>query len=138
VNVQFMASCAVITPDPQASRALFIDGLGLTLETSAGDDYAHSEHIDGVKHFGVWPLDQAAQACFGTRHWPTDRPLPQACFEFDLADRDAVQAAADELNEAGHQLIHHARTEPWGQTVARLQSPEGAIIGITHTPWMHT
>jgi hypothetical protein len=28
------------------------------------------------------------------------------------------------------------RTEPWGQTVSRLLSPEGLLIGITFTPWM--
>ena len=67
MKTKFMASCAVITPDPSASWRLFVETLGLPLETSAGDDYAHSEHIDGVKHFGVWPLTQAAQACFGTR-----------------------------------------------------------------------
>jgi catechol 2,3-dioxygenase-like lactoylglutathione lyase family enzyme len=137
VNVKFMASCAVITPDPAASRPLFVDALGLPLETSDGDDYAHSEHIDGVKHFGVWPLSQAAQACFGTSDWPADRPVPQACFEFDVADAGAVRASADALAAAGHTLIHGAREEPWGQTVARLQSLEGLIIGISYTPWMH-
>ena len=132
-----MASCAVITPDPPASRPLFVDALGLPLESSEGDDYAHSEHIDGVKHFGVWPLSQAAQACFGTSEWPADRPVPQACFEFDLADPAAVEAAAEQLAAAGHTLIHGVRQEPWGQTVARLQSLEGPIIGISYTPWMH-
>jgi catechol 2,3-dioxygenase-like lactoylglutathione lyase family enzyme len=138
MKTKFMASCAVITPNPPASRRLFVEALGLPLETSAGDDYAHSEHIDGVKHFGVWPLHQAAQACFGTRDWPNDRPVPQACFEFDVATAEAVQAAADELAAAGHVLIHGARKEPWGQTVARLQAPEGPIIGISYTPWMHS
>ena len=49
--------------------------------------------------------------------------------EFEVADADAVQVAADEL-ERGFALLHEARTEPWGQTVARLQSSEGAIIGV--------
>ena len=138
MKIEFMASCAVITPDPPASRPLFIDALGLPLETSEGDDYAHSEHIDGVKHFGVWPLSQAAQACFGTAEWPADRPVPQACFEFDVGDADAVQAATRELIAAGHTLIHDARLEPWGQTVGRLQSLEGPIIGISFTPWLHS
>lgn len=137
MNIDFMASCAVITPDPPQSRRLFIDALGLPLETSDGDEYAHSERINGVKHFGVWPLYQAAQACFGTRDWPADREVPQACFEFDVASPDDVASATDELTAAGHTVIHSARTEPWGQTVARLQSPEGPIIGISYTPWMH-
>ena len=138
MNIQFMASCAVITPDPAASRPLFIGALGLPLENSEGDEYAHSEHIDGVRHFGVWPLSQAAQACFGTAKWPANRPVPQASFEFDVADAEAVTAAAQELVAAGHTLIHDARLEPWGQTVARLQGLEGPIIGISYTPWLHS
>jgi hypothetical protein len=25
---------------------------------------------------------------------------------------------------------------PWGQTLARLLSPEGLLVGLAHTPWM--
>jgi catechol 2,3-dioxygenase-like lactoylglutathione lyase family enzyme len=137
VNVQFIASMAVITPDPAESRKLYIDALGLPLEASEGDDYFHSEHIAGSRHFGVWPLTQAAQACFGTPGWPDDRPVPQACVEFEVESLDAVQTAADELRADGFIMLHEARTEPWGQTVARLQSPEGAVLGISFAPWMH-
>ena len=62
MDVQFITSLAVITPDPSVSRRLYVDALGLALT---------------------------------------------------------------------------ARTEPWGQTVARLQSSEGAIIGISYAPSMH-
>jgi len=37
----------------------------------------------------------------------------------------------------GFALLHQARTEPWGQTVAGLQSPEGTIIGLWYAPSMH-
>jgi hypothetical protein len=37
----------------------------------------------------------------------------------------------------GFALLHDARTEPWGQTVARLQSVEGAIVGISFAPALH-
>jgi catechol 2,3-dioxygenase-like lactoylglutathione lyase family enzyme len=138
MDVQFIASVAVITPDPRVSRRLYIDALGLPLTAAEGDEYLHSEDIAGSKHFGVWPLTQAAQACFGTPDWPVDRPVPQASVEFEVADADAVQVAADELKERGFTLLHEARTEPWGQTVARLQSSEGAIIGISYAPSMHS
>lgn len=137
MHVQFIASVAVITPDPPQSRRLYIDALGLPLEHNDGDDYYHSEQIGGSRHFGVWPLTQAARACFGTSQWPPDRPVPQASIEFEVADADAVGAAAEELRAAGHEVLHPARTEPWGQTVARLQSAEGAIVGISYAPWMH-
>jgi catechol 2,3-dioxygenase-like lactoylglutathione lyase family enzyme len=137
MNIQFIAGMAVITPDPPESSKLYIEALGLPLEASEGSDYFHSEQIAGSKHFGVWPLTQAAQACFGTPDWPTDRPVPQASVEFEVEDTDAVQAAADELRSEGFTLLHGARTEPWGQTVARLQSVEGAIIGISYAPALH-
>ena len=134
MDIQFVASIAVIAPDPAESRKLYVDALGLPLE---GGDYLHSEKIGGTKHFGVWPLPQAAEACFGTSEWPADRPVPQASVEFEVAEPGLVQAAADELHDAGFTLLHDAREEPWGQTVARLQSAEGAIIGISFAPQFH-
>jgi catechol 2,3-dioxygenase-like lactoylglutathione lyase family enzyme len=137
VEIQFITSMAVITPDPEQSRALYVSALGLPLQAAEGDDYLHTEDIDGAKHFGVWPLRQAAQACFGTDEWPSDRPVPQASVEFDVADVEAVERAGAELEERGFTLLHPARTEPWGQTVARLQSVEGIIVGISYAPSMH-
>ena len=64
-------------------------------------------------------------------------PVPQVSIEFDVAGPEAVTVAADELAAAGHELLHPAREEPWGQTVARLLSPEGAILGISYVPVMH-
>ena len=137
MRIEFLASVAVIAPDPAASRKLYVDAIGLPLESSADGEYLHSEQIGACKHFGVWPLSQAAEACFGTAHWPAERPVPQVSIEFDVADAAAVGAAAEELQQAGYELLHPAREEPWGQTVARLQSPEGAIIGISYAPALH-
>jgi catechol 2,3-dioxygenase-like lactoylglutathione lyase family enzyme len=138
MQIVFIASCAIIAQDPTASRKLFVDTLGLPLEAAPGDDYVHSEHIGGSKHFGVWPLSQAAQACFGTPEWPSERPVPQASIEFEVENAAAVEQAAHELESAGYHLLHATRTEPWGQTVARLLTQEGAILGISYAPWLHT
>lgn len=138
MQIQFIASFATVTADPVASRALYVDALGLPLDHAEGDDYFHSESIGGSKHFGVWPLAQAAQACFGTPDWPADTARPQASIEFELADVDAVQAGAEELRAAGFELLHDAREEPWGQTVARLLSPEQLIVGLSYAPSLHT
>jgi catechol 2,3-dioxygenase-like lactoylglutathione lyase family enzyme len=137
MQIEFIASMAVITPDTATSARLYRDALGLPLASAEGDDYLHSEDIGGARHFGVWPLSQAAQACFGTDTWPAGRAVPQASVEFEVADADAVQPAADELRAAGFDVLHDARTEPWGQTVARLQSPEGAVVGISFVPSFH-
>ena len=136
MEIEFVSGVAVVAPDPARSRSLYVDTLGLPL-TSQGGDYFHSEQIAGVKHFGVWPLSQAAQACFGTEQWPAHVAVPQVSVEFDVADVARVQDAADELEAAGHQLLHPPRQEPWGQTVVRLLSPEGAIVGISYIPSMH-
>jgi catechol 2,3-dioxygenase-like lactoylglutathione lyase family enzyme len=137
MKIEFLSTMAVIAPDPLASRKLYVDTLGLPLESGAGGEYHHSEEIDGCKHFGVWPLSQAAEACFGTTQWPAERPVPQVSIEFDVANASKVGAAAQELQQAGYELLHPAREEPWGQTVARLQSPEGAIVGISYAPSLH-
>jgi glyoxalase/bleomycin resistance protein/dioxygenase superfamily protein len=136
MQVQFIASVAVIAPEPAASRRLYLDALGLPLEPM-DDQYYASEKIGGSKHFGVWPLSHAAQACFGTAEWPSDRTVPQASVEFELASADALAPAAAELQQAGYELLHEVRTEPWGQTVARVQSIEGLIIGLSFAPSLH-
>lgn len=136
MDVLFITSVSVVTPDPAGSRRLFVDALGLPLERMGGEYFA-SEHIEGSKHFGVWPLAEAAQACFGTPQWPADRPVPQVSVEFELRDGDAVAAGAAELTAAGFPLLHEARAEPWGQTVARLQTPEGVIVGLSYAPSLH-
>jgi catechol 2,3-dioxygenase-like lactoylglutathione lyase family enzyme len=137
MKIEFVSSVAVITPDQPRSRELYVDVLGLPLSGENSDGYLHSEEVPGTKHFGVWPLSQAAEACFGQEQWPAHLAVPQVSVEFDVADLESVQDAADELVAAGLELLHPVRREPWGQTVVRLLSPEGAIVGISYVPAMH-
>ena len=136
VNVLFITSVAVITADPPQSLELFMGALGLPLE-GEGEGYYSSGSIPGCKHFGVWPLREAAEACFGTREWPAERVVPQASIEFEVDGPEAVAAAGDELRRAGFELLHSARTEPWGQTVTRLLTEDGLIVGISYAPSLH-
>ena len=138
MEIEFVSSVSVIAPDPPTSRELYVDALGLPLKGGQSEpEYFHSEEIEGTKHFGVWPLSHAAKACFGSDEWPPDRPVPQASIEFEVADASAVGDAAAELQDKGFELLHEAREEPWGQTVARLQSAEGLIIGLSYAPGLH-
>ena len=57
----------------------------MTLEGMEGSAYLHSEAVPGTRHFGVWPLTEAAQACFGQPTWPAEHPVPQASVEFEVA-----------------------------------------------------
>jgi catechol 2,3-dioxygenase-like lactoylglutathione lyase family enzyme len=137
VQIQFLTSVAVIPPDPQESRRLYMDTLGLPLRQLDGEYFA-TEELGGCKHFGVWPLSQAAEACFGEPSWPANLTRPQISLEFEVADEQAVAAGAAELQSRGYQLLHDAKTEPWGQTVARLQAPEGTIVGLSYAPSLHS
>jgi catechol 2,3-dioxygenase-like lactoylglutathione lyase family enzyme len=135
MNILFVTGIAIVAADPPASRKLYVDALGLPFKGE--NDYYHSEEVPGTKHFGVWPLSQAAQACFGSEEWPADRVVPQASIEFEVESEAAVADAAAELEQEGYDLLHGARKEPWGQTVARLLSIEGSIVGISYAPSLH-
>ncbi len=137
MNVRFIASFSVVSATPAEDHRLFVDVLGLPLQPPVsveGSAYVYSEVIPGSKHFGVWPLEEAAQSCFGQPSWPDTHPVPQASIEFEVDD---VDAASNELEERGYSLLHAARTEPWNQTIARLQTPDGVLIGVCFTPWLH-
>jgi catechol 2,3-dioxygenase-like lactoylglutathione lyase family enzyme len=133
MEIQFVASVAPIVRYADAARLFYRDGLNLSFENEAGD-YVFTHQLEGAKHFGLWPLSQAATACFGSPEWPADIPIPQASIEFEVAD---VAAAAAELTSKGHRLLHDARTEPWGQITARLLSPEGLVVAVCYTPDFH-
>lgn len=133
MDIQFVASVSVIVQDTSAAKTFYRDALDLAFEGGEGD-YVFTEQLAGVKHLGLWPLTEAAQACFGTDMWPDDVPVPQASVEFEVDD---VAAAAGELERRGYELLHGARTEPWSQITARLLSPEGLVVAVCYTPWFH-
>lgn len=139
MKILFVASVSLISHGNARTRQLLTESFGLPLKPSEADsEYVFSEQLEGSKHFGVWPLAQAAEACFGTEEWPKKLPLPQLSLELEVESPEAVAAAEAELRASGHELLHGTRTEPWGQTVCRLLSPEGAILGISYAPWLHS
>jgi catechol 2,3-dioxygenase-like lactoylglutathione lyase family enzyme len=136
MKVSFVAGFGPIVRDVDASRAFWGTGLGIQLEEAA-PSYWTNDDLEGVKAFALWPLSQAAASCFDTETWPAEIPAPQAWVELDVDSADAVSAAVAELWNAGHRVLREARQEPWGQTTARVLSPEGLLLGVTYTPWMH-
>ena len=137
MKISFVAGFGPIVRDLEASRAFWGTSLGIELEEAAPNYWANDD-LDGVKAFALWPLGQAAEACFGADRWPEDLPTPQAWVEFDVESPVAVGAAVAELETGGHHLLHGPRLETWGQTTAHLLSPEGLLVGVTFTPWMHS
>ena len=133
MKVQFVASVSMIVKNPEKSQQFYRHAFGLEFEGGEGD-YVFTERLAGVRHFGLWPLDDAAEACFGSAQWPSDVPVPTASIEFEVDD---VEAAAQELIAKGYRLIHGAKTEAWTQQTARLMSPDGVLVAVCYTPWFH-
>ena len=136
MRVSFVAGFGPIVPDTDSSRNFWGNALGVKLEEAAPGYWA-TDNLEGVKAFALWPLAQAAESCFGTSTWPGGTPAPQAWIEFDVESPEAVASAVAELEATGHRLLRGAQEEPWGQTTSRLLSPEGLLVGVTYTPWMH-
>ena len=132
IKVLFIAGFGPIVRDAVASGKLYREILGISFKEESGG-YFHTEALKGAKTFALWPLSQAAQSCFGRDSWPDDIPVPQAWLEFDV---DNVEQATTELESRGYRMIIKSKKEPWGQTVSRLISPEGLLVGITFTPSM--
>jgi hypothetical protein len=136
VKIAFIAGFGPIVGDTGTARRFWGEGLGIDL-TEAAPEYFTNDDLGGVNAFALWPLSQAAEATFGDAAWPADLPTPQAWIEMDLESADAVAPAVAEMAAAGHRVLREAHEEPWGQTTARVLSPEGLLVGLTFTPWMH-
>jgi catechol 2,3-dioxygenase-like lactoylglutathione lyase family enzyme len=132
VKVLFIAGFGPIVPDVEAGRKLYSEAMGIKFKEEAGN-YLHTDGVDGVKHFALWPLANAAQSCFERESWPAEIPVPQAWLEFEVED---VEKATAELEARGYRMLVKNRKEPWGQVVSRFLSPEGLLVGVTFTPWM--
>jgi catechol 2,3-dioxygenase-like lactoylglutathione lyase family enzyme len=131
MRTMFIAGFGPVVSDLQASRSFYESTLGLALE--GDDDYRHSESVDGCRHFALWRLEDVAESCFGTKSWPAHLPVPTAWIEFEAEN---MVEAVEQLQRDGYSLLVSDRTEPWGQVVTRLLSPEGLLAGVTITPWM--
>jgi hypothetical protein len=132
MKILFVAGFGPVVHDTELSNKLYKSAMSIPFKDE-GNGYLHTESLDGVKHFALWPLSQAARSCFGKDSWPKEIPVPQAWIEFDVDD---VARATAELESKGYLMLVSARKEPWGQIVSRFIDPEGLLVGITYTPWM--
>jgi catechol 2,3-dioxygenase-like lactoylglutathione lyase family enzyme len=136
MRISFVAGFGPIIGEAAPAHAFWRDALGIEFAEPA-PGYFTNDDLEGVKAFAMWPLSQAAESTFGSPEWPAELPTPQAWLELDLESADAVAAAVEELRARGHRVLREAHEEPWGQTTARFLSPEGLLVGLTFTPWMH-
>ncbi|MGH2548077.1 MAG: VOC family protein, partial [Thermomicrobiales bacterium] len=136
MKILFAAGFGPIVESRETSAKFYRDALGIPFDDPDGD-YLQTDSLPGIKHFGLWTLRDCAMSCFGTETWPQDRIVPQGGIEFDVESAAAVTEAANELKARGYEILVGPKTEEWGQTVLRMQTPEGMLVGVTFTPWQH-
>jgi catechol 2,3-dioxygenase-like lactoylglutathione lyase family enzyme len=132
VKILFIAGFGPIVHDQDASRRLYVKGLGISFKEESGG-YLHTDALQGAREFALWPLSQAAESCFGNSTWPNTLPAPHAWLEFDV---DSVERATSELESMGYTMLIKNKKEPWGQTVSRFLDSDGILVGLTFTPSM--
>ena len=132
VKILFIAGFGPIVHDQDASRRLYVEGLGISFKEESGG-YLHTDALQGAREFALWPLSQAAESCFGSSTWPNTLPAPHAWLEFDV---DSVERATSELEAMGYTMLIKNKKEPWGQTVSRFLDSDGILVGLTFTPSM--
>ncbi|MDE3177008.1 MAG: glyoxalase [Pseudomonadota bacterium] len=130
LKVRAIAGFGPIVRNGEESHKLYREVLGIAFDEETGG-YLHTERVAGAKTFALWPLSQAARSCFGDNVWPEGLGVPQAWLEFEVDD---VEEATNILTGRGYTMLVRNKTEPWGQVVSRLISPEGLLVGVTSTP----
>ena len=136
MDIEFIATVSVISADPPESRKLYVEALGLPLRAGKAASTSTARRSKEPSTSRSGPSRRRPRPV-GAPEWPAERPVPQMSIEFEVADADAVSAAAAELQERGFELLHGARQEPWGQTVARVQTVDSVIVGISYAPLLH-
>ena len=117
------------------SRNFYKELFGVPLEYEGASDYTATNEMDGLEHFGLWTLLDAARSVFDQSEWPTDVPIPQGIIEFDVED---VAEAVSEMKSKGAEILQGTKVKPRGQTTVCFLSPEGLLIGIMYTPWLRS
>lgn len=120
VGLLFIAGFGPVDRNVAESRKLYGESLGIPFKEEAGG-YLHTEAIEGVRSFALWPLSQAALSCFGKDSWPDKIAAPQAWLEFEVEN---VERATSVLESRGYEMLVKNKKEPWGQVVSRFISPK--------------
>ena len=127
--IRHFAGVAEIVDDFEAAVRFYRDALGLDVE-DVSEGYATAS-MPGVLHFGIWARATAAEATFGSADAADRVPLG---YTIGL-EVDSVGESAAGIGGAGVELLHGAKTEPWGQVTARFLAPGGGLCEVAETPW---
>ena len=90
------------------------------------DSGGYGELDTGATKLGFAAHETAAQV-LGARYQPTTPAAPPPAFEIGLGVED-VQAAFDRAIRAGAAAVRTPTQMPWGQTIAYVRDPDGALV----------
>ncbi len=127
--VRHIAGIAEIVEDFEAGVAFYRDALGLEVEV-IGDGYA-TVKVAGTLHFGIWARSTAAEATYGSADAAERVPLGFS-IGFEVDD---VGTSAEQMADAGANIVQPRKVEPWQQVTSRFVSPSEALCEIAETPW---
>lgn len=119
MTIKFQSS-VIFVKDVEASRRFYEELLGQEVLMD------HGPNVGFVGGFAIWQADHADQMIFrrpSSERGQLGRGNCELYFEAD--DLDAVWAR---LSEAGVQVVHPLREQPWGQRVFHLYDPDGHIV----------
>jgi catechol 2,3-dioxygenase-like lactoylglutathione lyase family enzyme len=121
MSIKFQSS-VIFVKDIGASRHFYQDLLGQEVLMD------HGPNVGFVGGFAIWQVDHAYQIMFERPPGEAGQLGRENCeLYFEADDMDAVWAR---LSEAGLQLVHPLREQPWGQRVFRLYDPDGHIVEL--------
>jgi catechol 2,3-dioxygenase-like lactoylglutathione lyase family enzyme len=103
--------------DPGASRAFYVDVLGLEVAMDLGWVVTFAAPGNPTAQISVMRDDASASV------------QPDVSIEVD--DVDAVHAAAQRL---GHEIVHPLTDEPWGVRRFFVRDPNGKVLNILSHP----
>ncbi|WP_259363502.1 DUF4440 domain-containing protein [Microbacterium esteraromaticum] len=136
MRIAFIAGFGPVAQNPGVALDFWSNAMGIEFDGIVAG-HRLLPGLDGAEAFALWPLKQAAQATFGADQWPRDRQVPQAWIEIEVDSSRAVAEVAQALREKGQEILVNVHEEAWGRTTARLLSPEGLLVGISHIPASH-
>jgi catechol 2,3-dioxygenase-like lactoylglutathione lyase family enzyme len=103
--------------DPAASRAFYVDVLGLEVAMDLGWVVTFAAPTNPTAQISVMRDDASASL--------------QPDVSIEVGDVDAVHAAAQRL---GYEIVHPLTDEPWGVRRFFVRDPNGKVLNILSHP----
>lgn len=133
LGVLFVAGFGPITRESDESKAFYVEALGL-LPADAGQ---RNLSAVGAGRAGRGEAFRPVAAGAGGAVLLWRRSLAggsRGAAGVDRVRRGRHGGRHPRLVDRGYRLLVANREEPWGQSVTRLLSPEGLLVGVTYTP----